>query len=52
MSTPAWYSGFLAAFGPARRYESLFSMSDRQLAQRGFDREALQKTYVASLGAY
>lgn len=52
MATPAWFAGFMAAFGPTRRYESLFSMSDRELQKRGFNRDGLQRTYIAGLGGY
>ncbi len=52
MGTPAWFAGFMAAFGPTRRYEALFSMSDRQLEQRGYDRAGLQRTYIAGIGGF
>ena len=50
MASPAWFMGFLAAFGPTRRYNDLFSMSDRELDKRGFDRNGLQRLHVAGLG--
>ena len=52
MASPAWFAGFMSAFGPTNRYQSLFSMSDSQLAARGFDREGLQRTFVTGLSAY
>ena len=52
MASPAWLAGFLSAFGPNTRYHDLFAMSDRQLAQRGYDRNGLQRSYVASLGGF
>jgi hypothetical protein len=52
MASPAWLAGFLAAFGPSARYHDLFSLSDRELARRGYDRAGLQRSYIASLGGY
>ena len=47
MSSPAWYHGFLAAFGPSDRYNRLFSLSDHELQSRGYDRSGLQKSFMA-----
>ncbi|MGI9388941.1 MAG: hypothetical protein ACR2O1_02690 [Boseongicola sp.] len=52
MATPAWFISFMTAFGPTRRYESLFSMSDGELAVRGYDRAGLQRTYIAGIGGF
>ena len=50
MASPAWFASFMAAFTPNSRYQSLFSMSDRQLAARGLDRAGLERSHVAGLG--
>ncbi len=34
------------SFGEARRFEHLFSLSDADLARRGFDRDGLVRTYI------
>ena len=47
MASPAWLAGFMSAFGPSNRYHTLFAMSDRQLAARGYDRAGLQRSYIA-----
>ena len=52
MGIPAWISAFTAAFGSTSRYESLFSMSDRELAKRGYDRAGLQRTYIAGIAGF
>jgi len=52
MGIPAWISVFTAAFGSTSRYESLFSMSDRELAKRGYDRAGLQRTYIAGIAGF
>lgn len=52
MTSPLWVAAFSAAFGPTRRFESLFSMSDRQLAARGFDRAGLQRSHITGLGGF
>jgi hypothetical protein len=52
MASPAWFAGFMAAFGPNRHYEKLFALSDRELASRGFDRAGLRKAYFAGLGGF
>ena len=35
----------------ANRYERLFMMSDRELSQRGYDRDRLVRGYLYGLGA-
>ncbi len=35
----------------ANRFEKLFMMSDRELAQRGYDRDRLVRGYLYGLGA-
>lgn len=52
MASPAWFAGFMAAFGHSNRYESLFSMSDRDLQKRGLDRTGLQKSFISGLVGY
>jgi len=52
MTIPAWISAFTAAFGPTNRYESLFSMSNSELAARGYDRAGLQRAYIAGIGGF
>lgn len=52
MASPAWYAGFMAAFSPSARYQTLFSMSDRELQRRGYDRAGLQKSFIAGLVGY
>ena len=52
MTSPLWFAAFKAAFGPTTRYNSLFSMSDRQLAARGFDRAGLQRGHITGLGGF
>ncbi len=52
MISPLWAAAFSAAFGPSSRYRNLFSMSDRQLAARGFDREGLQRSHITGLGSF
>ena len=41
---------FFESLGTANHYAHLFSMSDRELAARGFDREGLTRSYLSSLG--
>lgn len=52
MASPAWFAGFMAAFGQSNRYQSLFSMSDRELQKRGYDRSGLQKSFISGLVGY
>lgn len=52
MASPAWLVTFMAAFGPTTRYKSLFSMSDHQLACRGYDRNGLQRSFLSGLGGF
>lgn len=52
MASPAWYAGFLAAFGPSTRYNSLFALSDRELNKRGYDRAGLQRCFISGLGGF
>ncbi len=52
MTSPLWAVAFNAAFGPSNRYRTLFSMSDRQLAARGFDRAGLQRSHIIGLGGF
>lgn len=52
MASPAWFASFLSAFGPSVRYHSLFSMSDRELQRRGYDRAGLERSYIGGLGGY
>ncbi len=50
MSVPTWISVFSNAFGSTSRYEALFSLSDSELAARGYDRAGLQRAYISGLG--
>lgn len=50
MASPAWLAGFMAAFVPSARYDQLFAMSDRELQKRGYDRNGLEKSFIAGLG--
>ncbi len=52
MASPAWFVGFLSAFTNANRYAHLFSMSDRQLAARGYDRAGLTRSYISGIGGF
>lgn len=52
MASPAWFAGFMAAFMPSSRYETLFAMSDRELQKRGYDRNGLEKSFIAGRGCY
>lgn len=52
MASPAWFAGFMAAFAPSTRYESLFSMTDRELQKRGYDRGGLQRSFISGLIGY
>ena len=52
MASPARFCGLLAAFAPSTRFQSLFSMSDRELTRRGYDREGLQRAYIVGLGGF
>ena len=52
MATPAWLVGFMSAFQPTERFNHLFSLSDRQLNQRGYDRTGLTRSYIAGLGGF
>lgn len=45
------FSNFFAHLAEAKRMSHLFSLSDRELAARGLDREALKRHYIAGLGA-
>ena len=52
MAIPTWISVFTAAFAPTDRYTSLFSLSDSELAARGYDRAGLQRAYVSGIGGF
>ena len=52
MASPARFVGLLAAFAPSTRFESLFAMSDSELARRGFDRAGLQRAYIVGLSSF
>lgn len=52
MASPAWFAGFLAAFGPSNRYQTLFSLSDRELQRRGYDRSGLQRSFITGFGSF
>lgn len=52
MAIPTWISVFTAAFVPTNRYESLFSMSESELAARGYDRAGLQRAFVSGIGGF
>lgn len=52
MASPAWYAGFLTAFGPLGRLHRLCSLSDADLAARGLDRAGLRRSYVAGIGGF
>lgn len=52
MASPAWFVGFLAAFGPSARFPSLLSKTDRELSQRGYDREGLTRSFITGLGGF
>lgn len=52
MASPAWFHGFLHAFTRAERYSHLFSLSDRQLAARGYDRAGLTRSYISGIGGH
>ncbi len=43
----AGLSAFVAMFSGSSRYESLFSLSDDQLAVRGYSRDGLTRSLVA-----
>jgi hypothetical protein len=52
MTIPTWISVFSAAFAPSRRYEALFSMSNSELAARGYDRAGLQRAYISGFSGF
>ena len=52
MASPAWFHGFLHAFTNADRYTRLFSLSDRQLAARGYDRDGLTRSYISGISGH
>ena len=52
MASPAWLVGFLHAFTRAERYTHLFSLSDRQLAARGYDRDGLTRSFISGIGGH
>ena len=52
MACPAWFHGIMSAIAPTSRFSTLFSMSDRQLANRGYDRDGLQRSFIAGLGGF
>lgn len=41
----------VTAISTANRYALLFSMSERELAMRGLDRDRLARGYIQGLGA-
>ena len=51
MANPARLAGLMAAFAPSTKNKPLFSMSDRELQQNGFDRAGLERVYIMGLGA-
>ncbi len=42
---------FARSVTTSNAFAALFSMSDAELARRGLSREALQRSYIAGLGA-
>lgn len=52
MANPAFLYSFLAAFDPSPRYNRLFSMDERSLKARGFDRAGLERAYISGLGGF
>ena len=52
MASPAWFHGFMHAFTRDNRYSTLFSMSDRDLARRGYDRAGLTRSFITGIGGY
>jgi hypothetical protein len=44
-------AAFLDSLSEARRMSNLVSMSDHDLATRGYDRETLVRSYIQGLGA-
>ena len=47
----AEFTAFFDRLAEAKRMAHLFSLSDRELAVRGLDREGLKRQYIAGLGA-
>ena len=45
------FSNFFSLLAESHRMAHLFSMSDRELASRGLDREALKRQFISGLGA-
>lgn len=52
MASPAWFAGFMAAFGRNRRVENLLSLSDRELQSKGYDRAGLQRSFLTGLSFF
>lgn len=46
MASPAWFTATFAALAPSSRFSSLFAMSDRDLASRGYDRRGLTRSFI------
>ncbi len=46
------FTAFFDRLAEAKRMAYLFSLSDRELAARGFDREGLKRQFISGLGSY
>lgn len=52
MASPAWFTAAITAIRPTTRYSHLFSMSDGDLARRGYDREGLKRSFITGLSGF
>lgn len=52
MVSRAFFATVMSALAPTRRFDDLFAMSDRQLAQRGFDRDGLARSHITGLAGF
>ena len=52
MVSRAFFATVMTAIAPTRRFSDLFAMNDRQLAQRGFDRDGLTRSHITGLAGF
>lgn len=52
MASPARFAALILALRPSSRFAHLFSLSDRQLAARGYDRGGLTRSYIGGISGF
>ena len=52
MASAAWFTSVMAAIRPSTRFSHLFSLDDGRLAQRGFNRAGLSRSYITGIAGF